>query len=81
MVAITVENYLNARVHAITVGNRKLFWVKMHDVQDDLGLKNISDLVSKKVQGIYETKYPTEKQNKKYKKSEAKIDKKITALD
>ena len=56
MVAITVENYLNARVHAITVGNRKLFWVKMRDVQDGLGLKNISDLASKEIQGIYETK-------------------------
>ena len=39
MVVITVENYLNARVHTITRGNRKLFWVKMCDVQDGLGLK------------------------------------------
>ena len=32
MVIITVENYLNARVHTITVKDKKLFWVKMVDV-------------------------------------------------
>ena len=29
MVIITVEDYTNARVHTITVGNRELFWVRM----------------------------------------------------
>ena len=36
MVVITVENYLNARVHTITVKNKELFWVKIKDVQDGL---------------------------------------------
>ena len=39
MVVITVEAYKNATVNTITVGDRKLFWVKMIDVQDGLGLR------------------------------------------
>ena len=31
MVIITAEAYENAKVHTITVGNKKLFWVKMTD--------------------------------------------------
>ena len=40
MVVITVEKYANAGVHTITADNKKLFWVKMIDVQKGLGLKN-----------------------------------------
>ena len=32
MVVITVQVYVEARVHTIKVGNRELFWVKMTDV-------------------------------------------------
>ena len=77
MVVITVENYLNAIVHTITVKNKELFWVKIVDVEDGLGVKNISDLVRKEIQGIYETKCPTKEQIKKYKRSEAEFDKKV----
>ena len=56
MVVFTVQNYTDAKVHTITVGNRELFWVKMIDVQNGLGIKNISDLVRKYIQAIYETK-------------------------
>ena len=59
MVVITVQNYTNAEVHTIKVGNRELFWVKMIDVQNGLGIKNVSDIVRKELQGIYETKNPT----------------------
>ena len=65
MIVITFQNYTNARVHTITVGNRKLIWVKMIDVQNGLGIKNISDLVRKDIQGIYETKDFTKKAKKK----------------
>ena len=34
MVEITVESSKNTGVHTITVGNRKLIWVKMIDVQN-----------------------------------------------
>ena len=47
MVVITVQAYIEARVHTIKVGNKKLFWVKIIDVQKGLGLKNMSDLVRK----------------------------------
>ena len=52
MVVITVQNYTKAGVHTITVENRKSIWVKMIDVQNGLGIKNISDLVRKNIQGI-----------------------------
>ena len=56
MVVIIFQNYTDAEVYTITVGNRELFWVKMIDVQKGLGIRNISDLVRKYIQGIYETK-------------------------
>ena len=55
MVVITVQNYVDAEVYTITVGSRKLFWVKMIDVQKGLGIQNISDLVRKDIQDIYDT--------------------------
>ena len=38
----------------------------MKDVQDGLGVKNISDLVLKEIHGIYKTKSLTKEQIKKY---------------
>ena len=73
MVLITVQSYIDAKVHTITVGNRKIFWVKMIDLQNGLGIKNISDLVRKNIQGIYETKNPTEQHVKKYKRPQKEI--------
>ena len=52
MAVITVQAYAKAGVHIIKVGNRELFWVKMIDVQKGLGLKNISHLVRKQIQGM-----------------------------
>ena len=60
MFVITVEKYANAGVHTIAVKNKRLFWVKMIDVQKVLGLKNMPDLVKNKICGIFETKNPTE---------------------
>ena len=74
MVIITVEAYKNAKVNTITVKNKELFWIKMIDVQNGLGVKNISNLVREEIQHIYETEHPTNKQIKKYKRSEAEID-------
>ena len=74
MVVITVENYMNARVHTIAQGKRELLQVKMLDVPKGLGLKNISDLIRKEIQGIYETNCPTKEQINKYKRSEAELD-------
>ena len=38
------------------------------DVQVGLGIKNISDLVRKEIHGIFETKKPTDEQDKKCKR-------------
>ena len=62
MVDIAVEKYTGVKVHTITVGNKKLFWVKMCDVQAELGVQNMSDLVRKEVWGIFETKNSTKDQ-------------------
>ena len=75
MVVITVQNYTDVEVHIITVGNRELFWVKMIDVQKGLGIQNISDLVRKDIQGIYETKDFTKKQKRKYIRTKQEISK------
>ena len=56
MVVITVQKYADAKICTIAVVNRELFWVKMIDVQNGLGIKNISDLVRKKICSILETK-------------------------
>ena len=61
MVVITVKAYENAGVHSITVENKKLFWVRMIDVQDGLGIKNISDLLREETCGRFETKKPNRK--------------------
>ena len=76
MVVITAEAYKNAKVNAITVGDRKLFWVKMIDVQDGLGLKIMSDLVRREMCGIFEKKNLPEKEKQKNIKSEHQITKK-----
>ena len=48
MFEISAETYADAtKVHTITVSNRTLFWVKMHHVQDGLGIKNFYDLIRK----------------------------------
>ena len=45
----------------------------MKDVQDGLGVKNISDLVSKEIYGIYKTKNLTNQQIQKHKMTEREI--------
>ena len=77
MVVITVETYKNARVHTITVGNKKLFWVKIKDVPDGLGVKSISDILGKKIRGIFAMKDLTKEQKQKCLRSEYQITKNI----
>ena len=76
MVVITVQVYAEARVHTIKVRNKKLFWVKMIDVQKGFGLKKMPDLVKKEICGIFETKSPIREQKKKYIRTESEITKK-----
>ena len=70
MAVITVETYQNAQVHTITV-KKKFFlggggWggvgVKMKDVQDKLGIKNITQHVKDELRGKFETNNLTKEQ-------------------
>ena len=48
---LTIENFANAGVKTVRVKDAKYFWVKMKDVGDGLGLKNMSDMVIKEING------------------------------
>ena len=41
----------------------------MYDVQKGLSIKHVSDLVSKEIRGIFETKNPTKELIRKYRRS------------
>ena len=68
MLDISVEKYADAKVHTIAIGNRRLFWVIIHDLQEGLGVKNIFDLVRKEIHGIFESKDPTKDKIRNYKR-------------
>ena len=73
MVDISLKNYTDAKVCTIKIGNKKLFWVKVNDVQNGLGGKDMSVLVRKEIHSIFETKNPTKDQVKKYKRHENEL--------
>ena len=75
MVVITVEAYQNAQVHTITVKNKYFFWVKMKNVQDKLGIKNITQHVKDELRGKFETNNLTKEQKQQYVRSEYQITK------
>ena len=52
MSLISAKAYENAKLHTIQVKND--LWVSMKDVGNDLGVKNISDLVLKEIYDAYE---------------------------
>ena len=76
MVFITIESYKNAGVDVIK-DDKDYFWVKMKDVQDGLGFKNIFDSLIKEMQGIFETKKLTKEQKRKYIRSRNEINKSL----
>ena len=45
-------------------------WVNMKDVQNDSGVRNMSDIILKELHGVYKTKNPTKEQVKEYKMTE-----------
>ena len=59
MYLISAEGYKNAKFDFLTIKTTGEIWVSMKDVGSDMSVKNISDLVSKKIYGICETKSPT----------------------
>ena len=79
MVDISVEKYANAKVRTIREANKKLFWVRIYDVQQEIGVKNMPDLVRKEIRGIFRTKNPTKDQIRKYERREKELDHNSTA--
>ena len=51
---ISAEGYKKANVNFLRI--KKELWVRIKDVGDRLGVKNISDLVLKEIYGIYKKK-------------------------
>ena len=71
---ISVQKSVNAKGYTIIVINRRLFCVIMRDVQEGLGVKNISDLVRKEIHGIFEAKTPTKDPIGKHKRRQKELD-------
>ena len=53
---ISAKGYKNANVHCLKIRKTDEPWISMKDVGVGLGVKNISDLVLKKIYGNYEKK-------------------------
>ena len=59
MYLISAEGYKNADVHILIIIKTDEIWPIMKDAGNGMGVKNISDLVSKEIYDICETKNPT----------------------
>ena len=79
MYLISAERYENANFKTLPDKNGHI-WVKMTDVQNGLGVTNMSDLVLKEIYGICETKNPSKEQVNEYKMTKREIYKKFTNL-
>ena len=73
MYLIPAEGYKNADVHILRVQITGEFWPSIKGIGNGMGVKNISDLVLKKIYGICETKSPTKEQINEYKMTEKEI--------
>ena len=56
---ISAKGYKNANIHCLKMRKTGELWISMKDVEDGLGVKNISDLVLKEIYGIYEKRKST----------------------
>ena len=66
---ISIEGYENAKLICLKNRNGEL-WVGMKEIGAGLGVKSISDLVLKEIQGTYEKKKLTKEETKCYKMTE-----------
>ena len=56
MYLVSAKGYENGGVDFLRVKKTGESWAKMKDVEDGLGVQNISDLVLEEIYGIYRTK-------------------------
>ena len=80
MCLISAGGYKIAGVSHLTIKKTGELWVSIKDVGDGLGVKNISDLVLKEIQGICGKKELTKEETKCYKMTEREIFKKFGKL-
>ena len=81
MSLISSEGYKNACVSFLRIRKTGELWVSMKDVGVGLGVKNISDLVLKEIQGICGKKELTKEETKCYKMTEREIFEKFVKLN
>ena len=70
---ISAERHANARVRFLKIERTDKIWPSMKDVGAGLGVKNISDLVLKEINGIYGKKELTKEEIKCFKMTEREI--------
>ena len=58
MYLISGKGYENAGVCLLIEIETGIIWLSMKNVQNGLGVQNISDLVLQEIHGIYKTKIP-----------------------
>ena len=80
MSLISAKGYENAGVGHLIIKKTGELWVSIKDVGDGLGVKNISDLVLKEIQGICGKKELTKEEIKWYKMTEREIFQKFGKL-
>ena len=66
MYLISDGRYKDEEVNFLKVKKTNEIWVSMKNVYDSLGVKNMSDLVSKEIYGKYERKNLADKGIRKY---------------
>ena len=74
MYLILAKAYENAGVDFLRIKKKTgKIWTKMKDIQNSLGVQNISDLFLKEMYGIYKTKSLTKEQIKKCRMTKIEI--------
>ena len=66
MYLISAEGYKKADVLILIIKKTGKIWASMKNVQDGLGVKNMSDLILKEICSIYETKNFSKLKNTKW---------------
>ena len=73
MYLISAEGYKNADVHILIIKKTGEIWPSLKDVGRVMGVKNISDLVLKEINGVCKTKNLIKDQINEYKMTEREI--------
>ena len=73
MYLISTQGYTNAKVHHLRIRKTDEIWVSVNDIGDGLGVTNLSDLVLKRIYGIYEKRKLTKGEIKNYKMTQREI--------